>query len=144
MRRAFISTQAKEGCAAGSWDPDKPTKDAWGEPGGRLMVTSLACLSLEVYYRYLPLYQLDGKDELADQMADNEDMGADLTGKKEMKKDKPAKKKAKPDANEDAKMTMASPDMPAETPAEPAGNLLRDAAARPEAVDSSALTVTAR
>jgi hypothetical protein len=26
------------------------------------MVTSLACLTLEVYYRYLPLYKLDEQD----------------------------------------------------------------------------------
>lgn len=63
MRRAFIDTQVKEGCAAGSWDPDKPTKDAWSDSGGRLMVTSIACLSLEVYYRYLPLYKLDKPGE---------------------------------------------------------------------------------
>jgi len=25
------------------------------------MVTSLSCLTLEVYYRYLPLYKLDGE-----------------------------------------------------------------------------------
>jgi hypothetical protein len=60
MRRILIETQVKQGCAAGSWDPDKPSKDAWGEPGGRIMLTSLSCLTLEVYYRYLPLYKLDG------------------------------------------------------------------------------------
>jgi hypothetical protein len=59
MRRILIDTQNKDGCSAGSWDPNKPTKDAWGEPGGRLMMTSLSCLTLEVYYRYLPLYKLD-------------------------------------------------------------------------------------
>ena len=59
MRRILIDTQNKDGCSAGSWDPKKPTKDAWGEPGGRLMMTSLSCLTLEVYYRYLPLYKLD-------------------------------------------------------------------------------------
>jgi hypothetical protein len=64
MRRTLIDSQAKEGCAAGSWDPAKPTKDAWGEPGGRVMVTSLAALSLEVYYRYLPLYKLDAASSL--------------------------------------------------------------------------------
>ena len=47
------------GCAAGSWDPAKPVDDPWGSQGGRLMVTSLSCLTLEVYYRYLPLYTLD-------------------------------------------------------------------------------------
>ena len=57
MRAVLIQSQAKEGCANGSWDPLLPTKDAWAEPGGRLMVTSLNCLTLEVYYRYLPLYR---------------------------------------------------------------------------------------
>ena len=66
MRRILIDTQCKEGCAAGSWDPAKPTKDIWGDAGGRLMVTSLSALTLEVYYRYLPLYKLDrDSDEAA-------------------------------------------------------------------------------
>lgn len=63
LRRILIETQVKEGCAAGSWDPDKPVRDALGDVGGRVMVTSMAVLSLEVYYRYLPLYQLDSKSE---------------------------------------------------------------------------------
>ena len=56
MRRILIETQDKTGCAAGSWDPHKPEPDAWGNQGGRLMVTSLSALTLEVYYRHLPLY----------------------------------------------------------------------------------------
>jgi hypothetical protein len=63
MRRVLIDSQTKEGCAEGSWDPAKPTADQWGEPGGRIMVTSLCCLTLEVYYRYLPLYKLDAPDK---------------------------------------------------------------------------------
>jgi hypothetical protein len=63
MRRLLIEHQAKEGCAAGSWDPAHPVRDAWGDVGGRLMITSLSCLTLEVYYRYLPLYQLDRQGE---------------------------------------------------------------------------------
>jgi hypothetical protein len=59
MRRALIESQCKDGCATGSWDPDKPTPDAWGPQGGRLMTTSLSTLSLEVYYRYLPLFSGD-------------------------------------------------------------------------------------
>jgi len=59
MRRILIDTQCKDGCAAGSWDPKTPTPDKWGESGGRLMMTSLSALTLEVYYRYLPLYKLD-------------------------------------------------------------------------------------
>ncbi len=63
MRRVLIDSQIKDGCAAGSWDPELPKPDAWGDPGGRIMVTSLCCLTLEVYYRYLPLYKLDAKDK---------------------------------------------------------------------------------
>ena len=61
MRKILVETQNREGCAAGSWDPQHPAPDRWGSHGGRLMMTSLAALTLEVYYRYLPLYQLDGK-----------------------------------------------------------------------------------
>lgn len=56
LRETLPATQVKEGCAAGSWDPGKPVKETWGEPGGRLMVTSLSALSLQVYYRYLPIF----------------------------------------------------------------------------------------
>src|SRR5262245_11599664 len=59
MRRVLIDSQEKSGCQAGSWDPDKPEPDPWGNQGGRLMVTSFCCLTLEVYYRYLPLYKMD-------------------------------------------------------------------------------------
>jgi hypothetical protein len=38
----------------GSWSP---AGDAHGGAGGRLMMTSLSLLTLEVYYRHLPLYQ---------------------------------------------------------------------------------------
>lgn len=38
----------------GSWSP---AGDHWGKAGGRLMMTSLACLTLEVYYRHLPLFR---------------------------------------------------------------------------------------
>jgi len=56
MRHLLINTQSREGCAQGSWDP---RNDQWGVRGGRLMQTSLSALTLEVYYRYLPLYKLD-------------------------------------------------------------------------------------
>lgn len=63
MRKQLIESQIKQACAAGSWDP---SGDNWGkEAGGRIMVTALNCLTLEVYYRYLPLYQLDGKKPAA-------------------------------------------------------------------------------
>ena len=48
----------------GSWDPNGPTADPWGGHGGRHMITSLSVLTLEVYYRYLPLYSRDGPSAL--------------------------------------------------------------------------------
>jgi hypothetical protein len=61
-RKLLVETQCKNGCATGSWDPLAPTKDSWGSFGGRIMMTSLSALTLEVYYRYLPLYQLDKEE----------------------------------------------------------------------------------
>ena len=59
VRTVLIETQCKQGCATGSWDPLTPVEDHWGALSGRLMMTSLSALTLEVYYRYLPLYTLD-------------------------------------------------------------------------------------
>lgn len=64
MRTILTETQAHEGCSSGSWDPEDPDRDAWGPQGGRLMITSLSALTLEVYYRYLPLYKLDRPDDI--------------------------------------------------------------------------------
>ncbi len=58
MRELLVSTQVRntKDCANGSWPPGN---DAWGRRGGRLMQTSLSCLTLEVYYRYLPLFKAE-------------------------------------------------------------------------------------
>ena len=53
LQRHLLSRQRADGDLAGSWDPD--TK--WGSYGGRVFSTALGALCLEVYYRYLPLYQ---------------------------------------------------------------------------------------
>lgn len=55
MREHLIRTQIREGHATGSWD----VADRHGNIGGRLYMTTLALLTLEVYYRHLPLYQKD-------------------------------------------------------------------------------------
>ncbi len=62
MRKILVDSQIKLGCAAGSWDP---AKDPWGDEAGRVFQTSLSCLTLEVYYRYLPLYRVEpqGKND---------------------------------------------------------------------------------
>ena len=54
MRDYLIRTQhpARSGHFAGSWDVEDPHGDA----GGRLYMTCLATMTLEIYYRHLPLY----------------------------------------------------------------------------------------
>lgn len=59
LRESLLSIQRKTGHAAGSWDPDGP----WGGIGGRVYSTALCTLCLEVYYRFLPLYQVGGTYE---------------------------------------------------------------------------------
>lgn len=55
-----LSTQqATSGLFAGSWDPLGATPDRWGQYGGRIYVTTLHLLTLEVPYRHLPTYSLD-------------------------------------------------------------------------------------
>jgi hypothetical protein len=61
IRPMLVSGQAREGPLAGSWDPDHPVRDRWAHAGGRHYVTALNLLTLEVYYRYLPLFQALGE-----------------------------------------------------------------------------------
>jgi hypothetical protein len=74
MRDLLIRTQEKEGHRVGSWDPDGVD---FGKTGGRVYSTSLAILTLEVYYRHLPLYRREGAAREAPAV--------------EMKKDEPKK-----------------------------------------------------
>lgn len=97
MRKVLVDTQTKDtdSCANGSWNP---AKDRWGSRGGRLMETALSALTLEIYYRYLPLFKAEaGAGEggapaaapKADKKADAADAGDDAPAKA------PAKAKAK-------------------------------------------------
>lgn len=54
MRELLISSQSIRGEHAGSWDTNTCE---WGNRGGRIYTTSLACCTLEVYYRHLPLFK---------------------------------------------------------------------------------------
>ena len=75
IRDGLIDLQTKgNGCDRGSWDPISPLEDTWGRSAGRLYTTSLSLLTLEVYYRYLPLYrdqggEIQGEDEAPDDAA---------------------------------------------------------------------------
>jgi hypothetical protein len=58
VRDSLIRMQTNgDACDRGSWDPETPSWDRWTLKGGRLYLTSLSLLTLEVYYRYLPLYR---------------------------------------------------------------------------------------
>lgn len=56
LQDTLVDGQRKTGPLAGSWDPDT----VWGGYGGRVYSTALAALCLEVYYRFLPLYDNAG------------------------------------------------------------------------------------
>lgn len=57
MRDMLIELQGKQGVNTGSWDPGN---DPWmGSHTGRLGMTCMSLLTLEVYYRHLPLNKRD-------------------------------------------------------------------------------------
>lgn len=53
LRDYLVEEQATEGPAAGSWY----FNHAWSSSAGRLYNTCMATLTLEIYYRHLPLWQ---------------------------------------------------------------------------------------
>ena len=55
MKKILCDNQCKGGCEDGSWYVKKPV---WYNQIGRLFHTAVGCLSLEVYYRYLPISML--------------------------------------------------------------------------------------
>ncbi len=57
IRPLLLESQIREGDLAGSWDPRQPIPDRWAEQAGRLYVTAVHTLILEVYYRHLPLFK---------------------------------------------------------------------------------------
>ena len=54
MRDFLVHRQSQDGDSAGSWAPDRSHGVLMG---GRLYTTCLSIMTLEVYYRYLPLYR---------------------------------------------------------------------------------------
>jgi hypothetical protein len=65
LRDKIVGLQRSSGHQTGSWEPDN---SLYGPKGGRIYCTALAALTLEVYYRYLRLYDepnipLEAKDE---------------------------------------------------------------------------------
>ena len=62
LQQELLNSQRFDGDAVGSWDPNC----VWGGYGGRIYSTAMATLSLEVYYRYLPIYGAAANDRLTD------------------------------------------------------------------------------
>lgn len=75
MRDQLVNTQVKDGHAAGSWN----LADAHGKRAGRIYMTCLCTMTLEVYYRHLPLYGEPDEEE----MKDDSEKTLDLTKKEE-------------------------------------------------------------
>ncbi len=62
MRDSLVKSQNKTGNTAGSWFFPKQFAGA-SNKGGRLYCTAMACMTLEVYYRYLPLYSQEATED---------------------------------------------------------------------------------
>lgn len=63
MREQLVRTQAKAGHAVGSWN----VADKHGAKGGRLFMTCMAAMTLEIYYRKLPIYKKTLEGQGADE-----------------------------------------------------------------------------
>lgn len=53
LRDHLVASQVKSGHEHGSWH----FSDRWGDIGGRLYTTAMCAMTLEIYYRYMPLYE---------------------------------------------------------------------------------------
>ncbi|HUU70851.1 MAG TPA: HEAT repeat domain-containing protein [Planctomycetota bacterium] len=54
LRDMLVKRQRRDGCARGSWDPD----GKWlGKAASRIYSTAMNAMNLQIYYRYLPLYE---------------------------------------------------------------------------------------
>ncbi|MGB9688839.1 hypothetical protein [Thermogutta sp.] len=57
IQQLLLREQVQSGPWAGSWDPLRSVPDRWANEAGRLYVTAMHLLILEVYYRHLPLFR---------------------------------------------------------------------------------------
>ena len=68
MRDFLVDTQGRDGNLRGSWhfatdNPQRQTANPWSRAGGRLYDTAMSCMTLEVYYRFLPIYDSKATDD---------------------------------------------------------------------------------
>jgi hypothetical protein len=90
MRDRLVSTQRKKGHAKGSWD----LTDPHGATGGRLYQTCLSIMTLEVYYRHMPLYEQRNLDVAGEKDSFAKTSRRTKPGKGTKKRGKPAKERA--------------------------------------------------
>lgn len=57
LKPTLVETQIEEGDQAGSWEPLGEVPDRWSAHAGRIYLTAMNLLSLEVFYRHLPIYE---------------------------------------------------------------------------------------
>jgi hypothetical protein len=57
LKKLLIDKQETQGPLRGSWDPLGESRDPWASMAGRIYVTAMHLLMLEVHYRSLPLYK---------------------------------------------------------------------------------------
>jgi hypothetical protein len=69
VRDQLVRRQVRRGHADGSWDPAE-ARDTYNSRGGRVYMTAIATLTLEVYYRYLRLYDAPSSAPPADSASD--------------------------------------------------------------------------
>jgi len=58
MKHTLLTLQTTSGVNEGSWEPN----GLWAGYGGRAYSTAMAALTLEVYYRYLPVYDVANRN----------------------------------------------------------------------------------
>ena len=75
LRPLLVESQVDHGPLAGSWHPSRPTRDRWAHAGGRVYVTTMNLLMLEVYYRFLPTYKpIKVEGDSVEDISDEEDV----------------------------------------------------------------------
>ena len=62
MKATLLDSQVVDGSDKGSWQPN----GLWAGYGGRAYSTAMAALTLEVYYRYLPVYDVADRSDTRD------------------------------------------------------------------------------
>ncbi len=68
LKVALLNTRERVGGNQGSWAPT----GLWAPYGGRVYSTAMGALCLEVYYRYLPMYE-SGRTDRAEDLAGGQD-----------------------------------------------------------------------